>query len=247
MEQMMVPPSVPAVRTLIDGVQWQWNAFAALALSAAAITIVCSQYRRRKTRLNRVFAIAAASLTAAVYLYVPWPVALALQTQTSRYSFDSSSIHLQLIAAKRPEFFVQGKLPGVGLDFPIKISGVPDGIDIQPEALIATLHDAHGWSWKSSPYQLNSLTKQTSHLAGTVYDSLVVMPGASFNADRDQNVTLKGSLYLTLDGNTRSKTVPFPNKPVNVMDDLQCAIGPMSDVLCTSPLRWPRRQVFAKS
>ncbi len=44
MEQMMVPPSVPAVRTLIDGVQWQWNAFAALALSAAAITIVCSQY-----------------------------------------------------------------------------------------------------------------------------------------------------------------------------------------------------------
>jgi hypothetical protein len=250
MEQMMVPPSLPAERTLIDGVQWVWDAVAALALSLAAVLIVCMQYSKRNTRFNRRLAIIVASLAAAAYLYIPWPFALAVQTQLSQRRFDSSSIHAALITSEKRGYSVEGKLPGVELDFPIKVTGVPEAINVEADALTVSFQGPNGWTWKSGPYYLPGLPKKVKRPGDAIFNGLVVMPHAPFNEERQQSVTLRASLYLTLFGNNRSKTIPLKNTPANVTEGLQCGEAPMSDVYdvyCRSPFRWPERQVYAKS
>jgi hypothetical protein len=252
MEQMMVPPSLPAERTLIDGVQWIWDAAATLALSLAAVLIVCTQYSKRNTSFNRRFAIIVASLAAAAYLYIPWPFALALQTQLSQRGFDSSSIHAELIASEKRGYSVVGKLPEVELDLPIKVTGVPEAINVEADALAVSFQGPNGWTWKSGAYHLPGLKRKVKRASDAIFNCLVLMPRAPFNEERQQSVTLRASLYLTLFGNDRSKTIPLKSTPVNVLEGLQCGQGPIimsdvSDVYCRSAFRWPERQVYAKS
>jgi hypothetical protein len=66
-----------------------------------------------------------------------------------------------------------------------------------------------------------------------------------FNEERGKPITLKSSLYLTLFGNARAKTVALQDTPVNVMDGLQCYSDIMGDVLCRSAFRWPNLMVSA--
>ena len=247
-QEMMMPPFSPSVRTLIDGVQWVWDAMAAIALSAAAIPIVCIQYKNRKTRLSRTLAITVAALTAAAYLYVPWPAAMAVQTQLSKRTFDTSSIHATLDPSSKLGFSAGGRSPGIELDFPIAVTGVPEAIHVEADALAVSFQGAHGWTWKSGPYNYPALPKRISRSGLTVFNGLVVMPRASFNQARQQSVTLRATIYLTLFGNTRTKTVPLKNTFVNVIDGLQCvsALGPLGDMACRSPFRWPARVVYAK-
>jgi hypothetical protein len=245
-EQMMVPPSLPAVRTLVDPVQWVWDAIAALTLTAAAVLILYIQYKNRNTRFSRTLAIGAASLTAAAYLYIPWPVALAVQTHLSKKVFDSSSIYLALDPSSKRTFSAEGRLSGIQLDFPIAVTGVPDAIDIEADALAVTLQSSDGQSWKSGFYDLPGVPKKRNRSGVPVFNGLVVIPRAFFNEERERSVTFRASIYLTLFGNDRMKTVPLQSKPVNVMDGLQCAIGALSDLHCASPFRWPARLVYAK-
>ena len=58
-------------------------------------------------------------------------------------------------------------------------------------------------------------------------------------------VTLQASLYLTLFGNARAKTILLQDTPVNVMDGLQCYSDIIADVLCRSAFRWPNLLVSA--
>ncbi len=72
---------------------------------------------------------------------------------------------------------------------------------------------------------------------------------APFIQEPDQLVTLRASLYFTLFGNARSKTIPLSNQPTNALDGLQCYHGSSRaewDVYCRSAFRWPARLIYAK-
>ena len=62
-------------------------------------------------------------------------------------------------------------------------------------------------------------------------------------------MTLHASLYFTLFGNARSKTIPLTSVPSNALDGLQCYTDVVKaewDVYCRSAFRWPARLVYAK-
>ncbi len=187
-----------------------------------------------------------AALIAAAYLYIPWPLALALQIQISKRTFDPSSIHLALDPSSKRTVSVEGRLSGIQLDFPIAATGVPDGVDIQADALAVAFQGSDGRIWKSGLYQLPATLKNINRLGVPVFNGLVVTPKAFFNEEREQSVTLRASIYLTLFGNTRTKTIPLQSTPVNVIDGLQCGVGALSELYCRPPFRWPALLVRAK-
>ena len=88
----------------------------------------------------------------------------------------------------------------------------------------------------------------TSPSSGTLYAACLT-DLAPFIQDPDQIVTLHASLYFTLFGNARSKTIPLSSKPSNALDGLQCftdVVRAEWDVYCRSAFRWPARLVYAK-
>jgi hypothetical protein len=247
-EQIMVPPSLPAVRGVIDGVQWIWDTGAGLLLAAGALVAIWIQFSKRATSLSRRWAISAACLAAAVYLFVPWPWALALQRQISRGMPETAAMHVELLGSQDHVHTPTGRAQGVELYFPMKLNGLPPGITVEPEAWSVSLHGANRWNWQSGVYQLPVLAKGLNRRDPTALGGSLVMPASAYSAARQQKVTLKGSLYLTLFGNEQSKMVPLMKTGTNVMEGLQCGTGELlSNIYCASPFRWPKLQAFAKS
>ena len=70
----------------------------------------------------------------------------------------------------------------------------------------------------------------------------------SLSADvKSVRADLRGSLYLTLFGNARSRTIAMQKKPVNVIDNIQCSLVglPVGVFGCRAPFRWPAGIVSA--
>jgi len=64
---------------------------------------------------------------------------------------------------------------------------------------------------------------------------------------RGSPLTLRGAAYITLFGETESRTVTLRERPVNVQDGLQCFPGDFGYLICRSFFRWPARLVYAES
>jgi hypothetical protein len=64
--------------------------------------------------------------------------------------------------------------------------------------------------------------------------------------EREKPVSLRGSLYLTLFGNARAKTIPLQGAPVNALDGVQCYLGAFDQFFCRSAFRWPAKLVYAE-
>jgi hypothetical protein len=74
----------------------------------------------------------------------------------------------------------------------------------------------------------------------------VTFPNDFFAEKRQERVSLRGSMHVTLFGRAKSKTVALGKRPVNTFDGLQCAAGPIKDLYCLSPFRWPERLINAE-
>jgi hypothetical protein len=56
-QEMMVPPWLPAVRVVLSPIQWIWDAMAIFFLVAIAVAVFYLQYKRRRTIFSRAFAM----------------------------------------------------------------------------------------------------------------------------------------------------------------------------------------------
>ena len=126
-------------------------------------------------------------------------------------------------------------------------ASVPDSVEIQADALSVTVLGHDGRIWKSGPYDYPALPRNASRSDVPTFNGLVVIAPAFFSEERERKVTLRASLYLTLFGDSRLKTVPLQTTPINVMDGLQCRLtGVFNRFSCQSALRWPARLVYAR-
>jgi hypothetical protein len=120
-------------------------------------------------------------------------------------------------------------------------------MEVQADALKVTFQGSDGRTWDSGPYNFPGLPRNLARADTNIFNGMVVIDPAWFEQERDATVTLRGTLYLSLFGNSRSKTIPIQTTRVNALDGLQCAsMGTLNDVVCASPNRWPARLVYAR-
>jgi hypothetical protein len=245
MQEIMVPPYLPSIRLLLGPVQWVWDSNAILALVAIAIPVLYVQYKSRHTLFSRTFACGVALVGAVAYLYLPWSLAIAVQTGISQPGFDTSSLQIKLdLAAKG--FLGIGNRGPLRLDLPLAVAGVPKNVDVAADALTVSFQGPDGKTWKTGPYQFQGVPRNLVRAGDNVFDGIVVMDQTFFNQERDQEVALRGSLFLTLFGNPQLTAIPLQAAPVIATGGLRCALGFLNQLFCMSALRWPDRLVYAQ-
>lgn len=255
------PLSLLNLGTRVNPIQWVWDAMAGVMLAAAGVAVVWIQYKSRSTRFSRALGISVAVATIVAYLYLPWPVAFAIQTHTYTHTLDASKMHV--VSEPRSKRLVVGSSrlleAQVGILFPI--TGIPEGMTAEANSFVVELRDTKGRSWKSDFYHPLGTMKASESPGHADFAGYLLIPRTFLNEVRDQSLRLSGSIYLTLFGSARSKTVQFIERPVAVIDDrladmidgLQCGtaagVDPYTNrparraFYCRSPFQWPRKRV----
>ena len=239
-QQMLVPPLWPGA------IEWIRDSIVVAAMVAVALFVLYMQYRNRRTLFSRAVALSGAVLGAAACVYMPWSPAFAVQSRLSKQVFDASSVHVALDPGSMRFFPLAKPMEQVETDFSIAVSGVPDGADLEADTLAVTFQAPGGRTWKSGRDGFGGLLKNSVGRGSAIFRVSGLMDRSFFDRERGQAVMLRASLYLTLFGRSRARTIPLQEKPVNVMDGLQCNTGVFGDILCRAAFRWPALLVGVK-
>jgi hypothetical protein len=233
----------------LTGVGWVRDYAALIALFATAVSILFIQYKSRRTMFSRWLALAGIAVSAFVFVAMPWPLAFAVQSHLSTQNGLGSSIRIGLAHTFEERFWLAQMKPKVALHFPISVEGIPDGTEVQPDALSISLQSADGRTAGMGVQDCGNLQRGTISASTVRISALCSLDPSFFHAQRDRPVTLRASLYFTLFGNARSQTIPLSDEPSNAPDGLQCYTDVVKaewDVYCRSAFRWPARLVYAK-
>ena len=233
----------------LSGVAWVSQSIALLALFVTAISILLLQYKSRRTALCRFLAASGIVLTASLFVAMPWPVALAVQSHLSKQTALGSAIQIGLSHNFDERFWQPQLKPKVVLHLPISVQGIPDGTEVQPDALALSLQSSDGRQVELGAVNCSNLKRGSGSAGAATISAQCLLDPSFYRAQNGRPVTLRGSLYFTLFGNARSQTIPLSNEPSNAPDGLQCYTDTVRaewDVYCRSAFRWPARLVYAK-
>jgi hypothetical protein len=233
----------------LSGVGWVRDTVALVAVLATAVAVLFIQYKSRRTLFSRCLALGGITVSAVAFVTMPWQLAFAMQSHLSGQSALSSSIQIGLSNAFEEKFWTPELKPKVSLHIPISVQGIPDGAEAQPDALALSIRSPDGRTTQLSAQDCGNLKRGSISSSTTTVFAICSADPLFFQAHRQQPVTLRATLYLTLFGNARSQTIPLSDQPSNAPDGLQCytdSVRAEWDVYCRSAFRWPARLVFAK-
>jgi hypothetical protein len=234
----------------VESTDWVRHAFGVSAAAAISGLVLYLQYRYRRTGLSRTLAVMGLLLAGPAYLYFPAKLALAVQLLRSKQPTAAESVRVTVEPRlERANRFRQSRSPQ--LIVPIRIEGLPAGTDVRAEALAATIRDANGRMWDVG---LSYANRRTASPEATVLNWTLTIPETVFNRLPRGPVEVHGSVWLTIFGNARSKTFQLSDRPVDVMDGLQCnasvfrfETSQSTTVWCRSAYRWPSRLLYVTS
>jgi hypothetical protein len=233
----------------LGGVEWVRDSTAAVALAAVVILVILIQYKTRRTVFSRYVGLGGIAIVVLIYSALPWPFALAVQSRLSKQPSAGSSIRLALGHQPGERAWLASMKPKVTLHLPVSVKGIPDGLELQPDALSISFEGAGGRGTESEIADCPELRRETNSATAVTILAVCLIDPAFFHSQQSQPVTLRASLYFTLFGNGRSKTIPLSDEPANALDGLQCYTDTVRaewDVYCRSAFRWPARLVYAK-
>ncbi len=236
------------VAFLLGGVAWVRDTVAALALASVTIPVLLVQYCGRRTMFSRCFAIGGTLLGAVLFAALPWPFALGVQSHFSEDPASARSIHAAL-ADTTEQPILDPRTGKAGMTLRIALDGVPEGAEVLPDAFVLSLRARDGSSENFGVADCSQLRRETNSPEKPAIVAVCRADSLFFRVERGKHVSVRGSLYLTLYGNERSKTIPLTNEPSNALDGLQCytgVVGAEWDVYCRSAFRWPSRLIYAK-
>ena len=177
---------------------------------AAALTVVAWQYTRRETARSRLLAGAAVVSAALVLLLFPWKAAFALQALLSRRSIDASTIHV----GRDPQMSWGGRAfvnkdRTVELQVPLRITGIPNRMEVLGEGISASIEGRSGELWHSG-----GEPRRYVRTADRTTSFFTVVDPSAYERIRNGPVRIRGSLYLTLYGNPRKAVLPIRERTV---------------------------------
>ena len=180
-----------------------------LVAALAAFTILIWQYAKRKTWVNRTVAFVAAIVAMAGGALIPWTSAFAIQSRLSKGRVDSAS--MQVVFDSDRKWLARARIDGddgrVQLELPLRITGIPAGMEAKPIGLVMAIESPDGEVWQAPgrPWmQVSSERELVSLQAG--------VDGAVYRRVKDKPVKIRGTLYFTLYGNRRTTRVPFKSR-----------------------------------
>jgi hypothetical protein len=242
------PISSAGVRNALTGSQWIWDSVLAAMLIVMGAVTVYLQYSLRRTNLSRVFMglIVAAGL--AVYMFLPWPTAAKLQAAIPPHKFDASSLQVALRSDEKSRP-VRLRKPGMaGLELPLNVGGIPEDVELVPDAIELTIRTQDGTTWSSGSYMYPVISKKAPgpgpaalNVTFDIPEELVTRGG--------QRATVTGELYVSVFGNAQSTNVSLQESRSIVSPTMQCQVvkfqqAPM--LFCGFAFRWPDKLVYAK-
>ncbi len=211
------------------------NTTAALAgVALVASLVIVWQYSRRKTAIARAFCAAGIVVVVAIGARIPLRMAYAIQSRMTN-RIDASSIQINPAGqdvwivhrvATRDDFVTV--LP------PLRVTGIPPGMILRPDALTMTFEASDGAVWKT-----------TNSWPGNAWPTIGI-DSAFFDKVQNQPVRLRGSAFATLYGNQRRTEVPFNSNLVDVPGAGLCAsmhTSTLTQITCRYPFRSPRDAV----
>jgi hypothetical protein len=210
-----------------------------LVAALAALTILLWQYAKRNTWANRTVAFAAGIVAMAGGWLIPWTSAFAIQSRLSKGRVNSGS--MQVVFDSDRKWLARARIDGddgrVQLELPLRITGIPAGMDAKPIGLMMAIESPDGAVWQAPgrPWmQVSPESNIVSLQAG--------VDGAEYRRVKDKPVKIRGTLYFTLYGNRRTTRIPFKSQQVAVASLGLCSAsratrGQMYFLLCSSAFR----------
>jgi hypothetical protein len=235
----------------LGGLDWIRFSIAFLACGAIAVPLLFIQYKRRRTLLSRWVALGGITLAALAFMALPSSFALAVQSGFSKQPSLGSSI--QIAVGEVPEErFSSGQEPGkVAMVFPLLVSGLPVGTDVQGDVLSISLHSPDVPASRANAIDCQGFSRTSISAGAPTIHANCFIDTKFFGQQRDRPVTLHASLYFTLFGNAQSRTMPLNGGLFDAPDGLQCAAESNTlraawSVKCRSAFRWPARLVYER-
>ncbi|HLH18086.1 MAG TPA: hypothetical protein VKX45_12755 [Bryobacteraceae bacterium] len=180
--------------------EWVHTDYALLIVAIAASAILFWQYSKRRTVAGRAGA-GAAMVILVLGTPVSWRQAFAIQSWFSQQA-AASAIHVRWNSGF--QWMTRALIrpgQGVTLNVPLEIAGVAEGLAAKPEGLTFSIERPGGIVWRAEGPQNVTVNGQLVALRSTIDESL-------YWKVKDQRLTLRGNLYLTLYGNRHDVRVP---------------------------------------
>jgi hypothetical protein len=196
----------------VDWLAFEWvraDCVGAL-IALAALAIIVRQYWYRDTVRSRLLAGGATLSVFVVLLLLPWRLAFSIQSRVTSTPIDSSAIRIEFDptiswAARTP--LCRDK--NVEIEVPLRITGIPAGMKVAPEGLLAAIESPGGDVWRTGG-QPRGHIRSTGDIS-SLYASI---DSASYDRLKNQPVRIRGSVFLTLYGNPRRAVLPIRDQPV---------------------------------
>jgi hypothetical protein len=232
-----------AIGSFLGGSDWVKAYYVYLIILVAALAILIFQYANRRTPAARLLAIAAATLAVSGFMLIPGSAVLRIQSWFSKNSFQDSVPQVQFDSgAKWLTRAVLEKNSGVRIELPLNITALPPGTSAKPEGFLLQLQAPGEPELRVDevPLRYTSNMNQKFSLQFTVDD-------ASYEKIKDQPLTIRGLLYLTLFGNRESVRIPLGDRSVTLPHVGACSASTAASrgyfLICTSAFRFPSRIV----
>lgn len=204
---------------------WVGLYYVIVVVTVAAVAIVAWQYARRRTAAARFLGAGAGILAILGTMLIPWTAVFAIQSRVSRQRIDKSSVHVAFDWRRKwAARVVLDRDDRVRINFPLQLTGIPDGMDARPDGLIVTLEAPDGTVWRADQQPWRYVSSE-----GQLWSLHTNLDGSFYRKVKDQAVKLRGSLYLTLYGNSRVTSVPVQDRPVRVPGLGVCSASRSSD------------------
>lgn len=196
--------------------------------------VIVWQYSRRKTAVARALCAVGIVVVAEISAKIPLRTAYAIQSGISN-RIDASSIQIKPAGqdvwivhrvAARDDF--------VTVQPPLRVTGIPPGMVLRPDALTLTFEAPDGAVWKTN-----------NGWPGNTWPTIGI-GSAFFDKVQNQPVRLRGSAFATLYGNQRRTEVPFTGSLVDVPGAGLCTsthTSTLTQITCRYPFRSPRDAV----
>jgi hypothetical protein len=222
------------------------------AIATVLAGLACwRQFSWRDTWLASVLFLCGLALLLPYYTLVPWETAFHLMAARLP-AVDSAAVRLEGDAGRRVAFgsfpVMRGKVP---IRLPIRVTGIPDGMEVYSERVKIALHAADGSVWNTGLETDNVIQNQALETEA----SYRRLPGKGepywLNANIDKSfydehgvepVHLHATVALAMLGRAQTTTVDRWGEPQAIAADGICEIsklGATVSPICISPLRRP--------
>ncbi len=194
------------------GYEWIKSYILFLIIGAGGSAIALWQYTRRGTFVARCLAAATALLAIVGFAYVPWTTAFRIQSWLTKQHMDISAVHANVVLDDKSLARVMHDGDGYfHVDLPIRITGLPPDVTVQAEGLSGEFDSPDG-----SIRRIYQLPSPYFGNMGQHFSLWTTLDGAFYNKVKDEPLTLRGTLYLTVYGHRQSTRVPFGDSSVSV-------------------------------